>query len=106
MGRSKIYDNVTAQRFACMKAKARSRVAGFARKNGYKIEKWHIPTGDSGTCHVVLRGNGPKKSLLSFTLKFQRMSNNQLKIEALQMPNFISAGRAMAQVDSVYRSCK
>ncbi|MDD2585640.1 MAG: hypothetical protein PHT79_01160 [Syntrophomonadaceae bacterium] len=106
MGRSKSYENVTAQRFACMKAKGRSRVAHFARQNGYRLEKWDIPSGDSGTCRVVLRGNDRKKLVLSFTLKFKRMNNNQLRIEAIQMPTFISAGRAIAQVDSIYYSCK
>lgn len=106
MGRSKTYENVSSQRLACMKANARSKAANFARQNGYRIEKWNVPGADSGRWHVILKSNDKKKPGLDFVLQVTRRSNNQLTVEAIHLPVFISLRKAIAQVDSIYNSCK
>lgn len=105
MSRTKVYENVSKKRLACMKSKARSKVKQYARDNGYDLAVWDVPDGDAGNCHVYMKGRQWKKPDLDFLLHFNRDNSERLTVRLMQLPVFISQNKAMQEADKIYRSC-
>lgn len=105
MSRTLHYKNVNKKRFECMKSTMRSRVNEFARSHHYTISVWQVPDKDSGRWHIKLESNKMNKPGLDFIANVKRSPNNQLTIDLVHMPAFISTSSAVREVNAVYNSC-
>lgn len=107
MSISKTYDNVNRRRWACMKGLMRKRIEAFAKHNGYQISTWNTPDSSEAIWHIVLKSRNSLKPTMDFTARVSHnQKSQQVSVELIRMPGFISMEKAIAQLNSVYRSCK
>lgn len=107
MSRSKTFENVSRRRLASMRAIMRSRIASYARNNGYYIHTWRVPEGAESVWRITLKSHRSLKSTLDFIARVSHdSSSRRLTIEMIRMPFFITRSKALAQVQKVYRASR